>query len=664
MNAELFSKNRIGLAVTLAAGLCASAGFAETESPYATGGEVTVTDLGNFKTRYIHVFTNTDEVATFRNVGKKPLSLRYLVVGGGGSGGNSSTPVGGGKATASGGGGGGGGVCEVRDVQFATGAEWSILVGKGAKKVESSTKVGTAAGASSISNVTVAVAEAEVPGGGNGAKASTAQKNVVPATAGAAGGGGTTYTTSGGAGTYESSIFGVKPADAPFAGGEGGNYLGGGGGGAAAAGTKYTTSRAGDGGEGLVSDITGEELVYGSGGGGGAHTYYNRVGGLGGTRAGNGATYEVADGGATTNFYAATAPAANSGCGGAGGMQDGNCNVATDGADGVVIIRYEVTESPCGGGDVVTRTELRPGKYRYLHVFTNTAAVSQFANLSGRELKLRYLVVGGGGSGGYGSAATKGGTYSCGGSGGGGGGVYEEKDVPFGADAEWSILVGKGAEAVVSRTNPGTVAGSSSISKGATEAIEVPGGGNGARGGSGSFVNATAGAAGGGDATYAVGGAGKGEYPSSIFGVVPDGAPFGGGEKNNYAGAGGGGAGAAGMKPDSAKAGNGGAGLSSDITGELLMYGSGGGGGAHLNRGLTGGFGGTRAGDGATYEITDGGATTNFFAATMPAANSGCGGAGGMQDGKCNVATDGADGVVIIRYDYVEDPQGLILIFR
>lgn len=61
MNAVHFGKGRIVLSVMLAAGLSASAGLAETESPYATGGEVTKVDLGNCRVRYIHVFTNTDE---------------------------------------------------------------------------------------------------------------------------------------------------------------------------------------------------------------------------------------------------------------------------------------------------------------------------------------------------------------------------------------------------------------------------------------------------------------------------------------------------------------------------------------------------------------------------------------------------------------------------
>lgn len=77
--------------------LCAQA----VTSPYATGGEVTVRDLGNFRTRYIHVFTNTEEVATFASTGKRDLNLRYLVVGAGGGRYVGSTMGGGGGGSAS-----------------------------------------------------------------------------------------------------------------------------------------------------------------------------------------------------------------------------------------------------------------------------------------------------------------------------------------------------------------------------------------------------------------------------------------------------------------------------------------------------------------------------------------------------------------------------------
>lgn len=73
------------------------------ESPYASGGDITtfLSADGHYNI-YVHTFTNTLAAETFRNLGERALSLRYLVVGGGGAGAK-------GHSTDSGGGGGGGG---------------------------------------------------------------------------------------------------------------------------------------------------------------------------------------------------------------------------------------------------------------------------------------------------------------------------------------------------------------------------------------------------------------------------------------------------------------------------------------------------------------------------------------------------------------------------
>jgi len=667
---SLLCRTLIGMTMMLAAGALQ----ATTESPYATGGNVTQVDLGNLRVRYIHVFTNTDEVATFRNTGKRTLSLRYLVVGGGGSGGYGSNTSGG-QWSVSGAGGGGGGVREVKDVPFAAGAEWSILVGKGAKAVVSTSNKGTAAGTSSITNNAVGIAT--VHGGGNGAKAATGTAQVVAATDGAAGGGGTAYATDPGSGTFPSSVFGVSPEGAPFAGGEytKSSYLGAGGGGAGAAGGKSSSTRAGAGGEGLASDITGERLVYGSGGGGGANTYRNRAGGLGGSRAGNGATYEVV--GTTTNFTAATTPAANSGCGGAGGMQDGNCNAATDGADGVVVIQYDIIESPCAGGDVVTRRHVRGTRYSYIHIFTNVNAVASFENLSDSSLSLRYLVVGAGGAG------ARGVNGAAGGAGGGGGGVIEAKGLSFVSGARLYVEVGKGAPER-STANFEPVAGSSILSNDEVVVASALGGGNAALY-SATEENrraATGGANGGGGVRNNTAGA-VGTFVSSLNGVSYG--PFKGGDYNSAGRVGGSGAGAGEngrTAPDKYAAGVGGEGLTSDITGEALVYGSGGGAGegffavTEAFPGCQGSVGGTRAGNGAMHDFTmtdngDGSVTTNFnyIVATKPVANSGAGGAGGGQGrqdstGKSRYGTGGADGIVVLRYDYDPTPPGVMIILR
>ena len=628
-------------------------------SPYATGGEVKILDIGNFRTAYIHTFTNTAEAATFANTSGRTLKLRYLVVGAGGFG------IGGWAGNNGGGGGGGGGVCEKKDFLLETGESLAVFVGKGAA---SKTQM---AGASAISN---GVAEVEfVPGGGNGGTRTGSGKGTL-ATAGAAGGGGglTDWKTPG-KGTYQSSILGVVPAGTEpgkgFSGGTGAR-CGAGGGGAGSAGKSGDNAAfaSGGGGAGLLSEITGETLYYGAGGGGG-FSFFSKVyggGGLGGSGScgGDGARVvfeDNGDGTVVTNYLAATKGAANSGGGGGGGGMV-SVTAGAAGADGVVIIRYEIASSPCDGGDVVTRTELRPGKFRYLHVFTNAVESAEFVNRSGKDLKLRYLVVGGGGSGSNSHA-----NHQVSGGGGGGGGVCEKDGIAFANGTVWTVTVGVGAATRFKASR------ASSISNGVAEVELVPGGGNAGQSWD-PVVDPTPGAAGGGG-TWGSANGSAGTYESSILGVS-SGGPYSGGPYSyrRTSGGGGGAGGAAESSTYSATPRHGGRGLVSEITGEPLMYGSGGGGGGTTStldglNGINGGLGGrgdARAanGGGWTTEMVDEVETRVYFAATEPAANSGNGGAGARFGGGSDSSTGGADGVVIIRYDYVETPQGLMLIVR
>ena len=656
--------------------LAASLSLAQ-ESPYASGGEITtfLSANGHYNI-YVHTFTNASAVETFRNIGERALSLRYLVVGGGGAGAK-------GYATNSGGGGGGGGgVYENAGYELAKGASLDVTVGRGASAVESN--AGSNAAGSSIltDNASFRIT---VPGGGNGAYSTGSNLSLgSSATQGAGGGGGARYAVpeggeiagSGAMGIYQSSQFGNSPdgtlIGVGFAGGAYSDRRGGGGGGA---GSSAKNNR--NGGDGLSSDITGETLVYGSGGGGGGmfnvDTTFVKTGGNGGNRAGNGGTYEIV--GTVTNICCATAPVANSGCGGGGGLAWGKATaeqkIATGGADGIVVIRYQIPVAPCVGGDIVTKRLIRRTRYSYVHIFTNTAAVASFKNLSGCEVPLRYLVVGGGGAG------AKGHSTVSGGGGGGGGGVYEADGLRFADGASLSVTVGKGALAVVDQ-NGAAAADPSILTDGASFTINVPGGGNGAFGKSDTVASgATKGAAGGGGARYAIpeGGETKGHGAAGIFqsfqfGNSPEGTSagvgFSGGDYYVRKGGGGGGAGAAAYQK------TGGAGLVSDITGEPLAYGSGGGGGGMfrlIDQDVyvqAGGTGGNRAGNGGTYEIV--GAVTNILCATAPAANSGCGGGGGLAwDGATaeqQIATGGADGIVVIQYEYDPVQRGFVLSLR
>ena len=640
-------------------------------SPYATGGTVTRIDLGNLRASYIHVFTNTGEAATFASTGKRDLSVRYLVVGAGGAGGiteYSGTQNGGG-------GGGGGGVCEKSGIVFAKGTVWSVVVGKGAATYDD------LAGCSSISNGLVDIET--VPGGGNAGKRLNAADCNFPSV-GAAGGGGCPTNgagTVGAVGNYSSSILGVFYG--PFSGGNADKRMGGGGGGAGGAGgnsglMNNPTEMAGKpfGGAGLVSDIEGAPLTYGSGGGAGECLFWNNKtgnpyyyqGGDGGDRAGKGAKYVINTEAETTNYVNATEAIANSG-GGGGGAGYHSRRLATGGADGIVVIRYDVAESPCAGGDTVTRTLKHGETYTYIHTFTNPAAAAEFVNLSGHDIKnLRYLVVGAGGSGGYYYSNS---TY--GGGGGGGGGVCEKDGILFAANAAWQVRVGKGA------ADYKETAGASSISNGVEEVETVPGGGNGASAIRPAvqygICDATSGAAGGGGMrdianhheTSGTGAAGT--YRSVTLQGNPEVGCFKGGDVgSSRAGGGGGGAGKAATKAtDSTHPGTAGEGIRSDITGETLVYGSGGGGGSGYNAGsattpyFKGSAGGTRAGNGGVRN-DDG---TTVTPASDPAPNSGCGGGGGSGFGSStedHAPTGGADGIVVIRYDYNENPKGFMVI--
>lgn len=648
MNTVKIGRSKVAALAAAAAFVAAAKAEQQIETPYASGGEVSIVETANY-VRYVHVFTNTATVMHFRNKSLQTLHGRILVVGAGGAGGYGLNSGSGG-----GGGGGGGGVLERKGVSIASGACWDILVGKGAAAtVNASYSKNETAGASSISNAAECIAL--VPGGGNGAEStdSTSIANGHAATEGAAGGGGIRGSKTGAAGTYQSSLFGVEYG--PFSGAYTDSRYTGGGGGAGAAGTGA------DGGEGLASDITGVSLVYGSGGGGGGSLNSNGKSysnGVGGERAGVGAYGTMA--GSVTNITAATAPDSNSGGGGAGGLggsygSKGAARYGTSGADGIVIIAYEIYKIPFVGGEVAKIAE-HGNTSTYIHVFTNVTEVATFENIAGENILVRVLVVGGGGAGGYGRNSATGG-----GGGGGGGGVRDAANIVMPTGGVWNIHVGKGAKAMSTISSPSETAGVSSISN-ATECIALAdGGGNGGYGASSAHA-AEPGAAGGGGVRGQTAGA-AGTYVSSILGV--DYGLFSGGDGTNYRGGGGGGAGAAGSGE------NGGDGLASDITGISLIYGSGGGGGGSVNSTGTSyanGTGGDRAGDGA-----HGDSISAITAATAPDPNSGGGGGGGFGCnsqgmGAARFGSSGADGIVVIRYDWKYSPNpprsGFMMIFR
>ena len=642
---------RLVLAAPFLATMTCLAGEIETvdSSPVAEGGDyIRRITIDEHHWSYVHVFTNASAAQTFKSTVGWPMKVRYLVVGGGGAGGNAVANK------AGGGGGGGGGVAEVDNEPFAAGASWSVCVGNGA------TEQSTQAGSSSISNGVSEICT--VPGGGSGGRGLDSTNYVEPIAGAAGGGSAFTVNGAGAVGTFASYVLGMTPPAQGYSGGKSKSFAAGGGGGAGAAGADAVNSSgqcAGSGGEGLVSDITGEEFVYGSGGGGGSVNGSSNKGpgGVGGTNAGNGGGRNLE----TTKTDAPTVPVPNSGAGGGGGAASSSLGNGTAGAAGIVAIRYDYNDYPCVGGDRITVLPKSGGKTTFIHVFTNIDEVASFYNRSGKELKLRYLVVGGGGAGGKGYSNFPGG-------GGGGGGVAEVNRVAFATGTEWMIRVGAGS------TEELTQAGSSSISNGVNEICAVPGGGSGGRlEADGTYSPACVGAAGGGGATSentssAYHDGAKGTFASYVLGMTPstEGDGYSGGKSWSFFAGGGGGAGAVGGSPAGSKhGGHGGEGLASDITGEPFVYGSGGGGGA-VNGGSNygpGGNGGTNAGNGGGVLVVDD-VKGDAAAATNPVPNSGGGGGGGGAGGSFKTATMGADGIVVIRYDYRPVDPGAVLILR
>ncbi len=269
-------------------------------------------------------------------------------------------------------------------------------------------------------------------------------------------------------------------------------------------------------------------------------------------------------------------------------------------------------------------------------VFTNHAETATWtvpANLS----DVRFLVVGGGGGG---AAGTQGG-------GGGGGGVVTGIVYTLTKNTEVAVTVGAGgAQSGNSNGAAGHSGYASSFGVGGTVYAKGNGGGTeGASGGSGGGGAASSSkkSISGGSATR---GSANSTYVSfELFGndggkanTNPDGTY----NSNNLGFNTGGGGGAMGVGGNGyAKVGGaGGIGLTSDITGSAVMYGSGGGGGGGSTRGGAssgagrGGVGGTRGENGV--------------------ANRGGGGGGGGSWGGL-IGGAGGSGIVVLRYALASD---------
>lgn len=250
---------------------------------------------------------------------------------------------------------------------------------------------------------------------------------------------------------------------------------------------------------------------------------------------------------------------------------------------------------------------------------------------------VQFLVVGGGGSG-------RAGTW---GGGGGGGGVVTGLVNYIAKNAEVIAFVGKGGAKVSGNGTAGIPGDDSYFTVGGLEYVRAYGGGNGKTGNGAS--GGSGGGAGPGTSQYYGGSATQGSFDETYVTGWKFGEKGGDGIKSATAGGGGGGATTAGYSPSAGNRGGvGGAGLTSDITGKSVVYGSGGGGGGSYK----GASGGSGAGAGANGTSTEG---------TSGVANRGGGGGGGGQWQTSYRSGAGGSGVVVLRYTV---PDGAVEVPR
>ena len=268
----------------------------------ATGGD-TINYVSDDKRYTAWIFTNTDQAGVFTLSGGS-LICDVLVVGGGGGGGSGVSGL------QNGGGGGGGGVVFTRSLILMP-QTYSVVIGVGGSKDTN--------GRNSVFSKITAV------GGGHGG-------GLHPGVAGGKGGSGGGSAFNGGKGP------GSGIAGQGHNGGAPRQVLpnhGGGGGGAGAvgyAGKDHTNP--GTGGNGMSNSISGANAYYGGGGGAGADANPG-AGGLGG--GGAGVTYQSVTGG--------NDGMANTGGGGGGGASRDWNAPGGKGGSGIVIIRYQSSDS-------------------------------------------------------------------------------------------------------------------------------------------------------------------------------------------------------------------------------------------------------------------------------------------------------------------------------
>ena len=401
---------------------------------------------------------------------------------------------------------------------------------------------------------------------------------------------------------------------------------------------------AGDGGPGVVSDITGEAVSYGDGGGGGVRRSNFKHGGAGGL-GGGGRGAGLFEG----SVVAATDAAPNRGGGGGGGgwNASGTTLQSANGAAGVVILLVAPPadgEAPADresawavGGTVSTWRDTELKRNWVVHEFRGSGELRVK-----RGFDAELLLVGGGGSGGNGSGA-----------GGGAGGLVHTNafHLPGGV---YDVTIGAGGIA-----DGGDGGASSLVSRDGRVSLTAPGGGAGGgyKGGSSRYAG-HAGGSGGGGANQKAGGAAAPDDGIVIGHAGGNAAPSG------YNAGGGGGAGSAGVDGKAGSTsdclGNGGDGLAFDIAGESRFYAAGGGAGWSGTASTRGCHGTGGSGVGGDGEISL--SSNNFRRPWGHAGRDGTGSGGGGGGRDTGVGGKGGCGVLIVRY--LADPTGTMILVK
>ena len=296
-------------------------------------GSVTVTDtilneeLANYAIFYDGAVVEEPEEVI------EPLTVTYLIVGGGGGGGETI-----------GGAGGAGGLITDTGLALAMSTDYSVTIGSGGAGGSGTGHPAGVKGGNSIFYLFTAI------GGGAGGGFDVSSGIV------------------GGSGGGNGGSTGIGGPHTPAQGNDGGTGTagdnGGGGGGAGEAGTNAIQNVSGNGGDGIVSSISGSNIYYAGGGGGGTRNGNGTVGfgGLGGGGAG-GITTAGSNG---TN---------NTGGGGGGGGYVSDL-AGGAGGSGVVILRYPDAYTVTVGAGLTSNT-LTDGSFK-VTTFTAGTDVIQF----------------------------------------------------------------------------------------------------------------------------------------------------------------------------------------------------------------------------------------------------------------------------------------------